>query len=105
MDMNYAFIHEMTVTGTQFKWRLSDFVLEGTKFTSTNKLNFLKFGEPVNRGNVENAQDSAFIGLNTVESFTFDSKKQVIKFKETVSGNVSTLLSGKGDIQECKTKC
>lgn len=77
----------MTVTGTQFKWRLSHFVLEGTKFTSKNKLNFLKLGAPVNNGNVDNAQENAFIELDeldAVENFSFE--EELSKFKVTVTG-------------------
>jgi hypothetical protein len=76
--------YEMTVTGTQFKWRLSNFVLEGTKFTSKDKLNFLKLGKPVNDGNVDNAQESAFIELGAVKTFSIES--ELSKFKDTVTG-------------------
>ena len=54
---------EMVATGTQFTWRATMFVLEGTKYTSKTSMNFVKIGEPVNGGNVKATNGPSFVEL------------------------------------------
>jgi hypothetical protein len=57
---------KMTATGTQFKWQVSDFVLDGTQFTSPTKRNKLSIGKDVNDGDVTKAKEGG-TGTSLIE--------------------------------------
>merc|ERR1711998_682688 len=88
---------QMTVTGTQFKWQKSDFVLDGTEYTSPTKRNKLKIGENVNGGDITKAIEETEgssaslievkrIHQNRVRGTSFDLQVEFELFKQNAQG-------------------
>ena len=56
---NRQMAYKMILTGNSFEFKLDKFILDGTKFTSPTKTNFLTLGSDVNDGDVSNAVEAA----------------------------------------------